>query len=364
MPTKHLSYAEAGYEGITFEGILQEWLAIGVVTVNEDGKILTATPEAERLLEWRKEKQSRALEDLPDMLQSIASEAKKAGQIVPNRQVGLQTAAGQLRLDVTAVPVSGSEANGAVVLILKDLTAAGKLEKQIQRLDRLAGIGTLSAGMAHEIKNALVAVKTFVDLLLERNQEAELAGIVRREMNRVDSIVGQMLRFAVPARPAFAAVSLHNILDHSLRLIQHRNADKLISFTRRLNAEKDSLHGDEHLLEQAIVNLLFNAVEAMGGEGTLTVSTELILDDNGQLHEGAKAPMLLRMRISDTGTGIAPENLTRIFEPFFTTKKHGTGLGLPVTRRIIEEHGGKIEVESQLHEGTTFVISLPACIDA
>jgi two-component system nitrogen regulation sensor histidine kinase GlnL len=235
------------------------------------------------------------------------------------------------------------------------------MENNLRRLDRLASVGTLSAGMAHEIKNALVAVKTFVDLLLERNRDAELVEIVRREMGRVDSIVGQMLRFTAPAQPVFSTVSLHKILDHSLRLIQHRAASGLISFDRQFRASSDLLHADDYQLEQAFVNLFLNAVEAINSNGTLTVATNLTANPGGgQLREGGSAPQLFRIRIADTGVGIPPENMGRIFEPFFTTKQNGTGLGLPVTRRIIEEHGGVIRVESQPGKGTIFTVLLPA----
>jgi signal transduction histidine kinase len=251
----------------------------------------------------------------------------------------------------------------SVVLVLRDIAPVGKLAQCLRRLDRLASVGTLSASMAHEIKNALVAIKTFVDLLLEKNPDAELAGVVRREMSRVDTIVCQMLKFSAPAHPAFRPVRLHEILDHSLRLAQHRAETKIITFQRDFHASPDFFSGDDHQLEQAFVNLLINGVEAIGAEGRLTVSTDLADDDshNGAVHlrEGASA-RFLRLKFTDTGAGIEPENLRRIFEPFFTTKHGGTGLGLAVTRRIIEEHKGSIQVESHAGQGTTFTVLLPA----
>jgi len=244
---------------------------------------------------------------------------------------------------------------------LKDLSGIAKMEDHLQRLNRLAGVGTLSASMAHEIRNALVAIKTFVDLLLEKNPDAELAGIVRREMGRVDTIVGQMLKFSAPAHPAFLPVRLHEILDHSLRLAQHRAEGKIITFQREFNASPDFFSGDDHQLEQAFVNLLINGVEAIGMEGRLTVITDLVDEDNSsiRLREGP-SPRFLRLKFSDTGAGIESDHLRRIFEPFFTTKHGGTGLGLAVTRRIIEEHNGSIWVDSQAGQGTTFTVLLPA----
>jgi len=169
-----------------------------------------------------------------------------------------------------------------------------------------------------------------------------------------------MLKFATPARPAFSSVRLHNLLEHSLRLVQHRVANGSIVFQSTFNASPDTLNGDEHQLEQALVNVLFNAVDAMKSEGTLTVATDLIRDESAApLHEGVPQK-LLRIKITDTGMGISSDNLGQIFEPFFTTKQNGTGLGLAVTRRIIEEHHGAIHVESCPGKGTTFIVLLPA----
>ena len=264
-------------------------------------------------------------------------------------------------LSVTAMPATFGHAAPNVVVLLKDISSTQKLGEHMRRLDRLSSIGTLSASMAHEIKNALVPVNTFVGLLLEQNPDAELAGTVRREMDRVDSIVSRMLKFAGPAKPSFSDIHLHELLEHSLRLVQHRVEGNLITFDLRFNAPSDSLKGDDYQLEQAFLNLLLNAVDAMGTEGQLTVSTDVVDRETGNaLREGDSASRWLRVDISDTGIGIAAEAIGSIFDPFFTTKEHGTGLGLAVTRQIIEEHEGVIRVDSQPDKGTTFTVLLPA----
>ena len=260
-------------------------------------------------------------------------------------------------LSVTVVPVSIAKHAVSVVVLLKDAASTPKLDEHLRRLDRLASIGTLSASMADEIKNALVPVTTFVGLLLEQNPEAELAGTVRREMKRVDSIVKRMLKFAGPGKTLLLDVRLHELLEHSLRLVQHRIEGNLISFERRFQAPSDSLRGDDYQLEQAFVNLLLNAVDAMGTEGLLTVGTSVVARaSETALHEGHSPSDWLRVEITDTGMGIAPENIAAIFDPFFTTKAQGTGLGLGVTRQIIEEHKGVIRVASQPGKGTTFTV--------
>ncbi|HEY1718881.1 MAG TPA: ATP-binding protein [Verrucomicrobiae bacterium] len=220
-------------------------------------------------------------------------------------------------------------------------------EQNMRRLDRLASLGLLSAGMAHEIKNGLVAIKTFIELLLQKGEDKELTQVVERELDRINAIVTQMLRFAAPGQSAFKTVRIHGLLDHSLRLVEHQISGKLISLDRNYKAVPDTVRGDEFQLQQAFMNLLFNAVEAMGANGALTVSTETT--GGGQL----------LIQIRDTGTGVAPENQGRLFEPFFTTKKNGTGLGLAISQRIVLEHRGTITAQSESNHGSTFSISLP-----
>jgi signal transduction histidine kinase len=365
VPNKYPS--EAGCAALNPENMLQDCLICGILAIDPKDKIVALTPVAEKLLGLpANQKYRSSSKTLPNPLQSIVREARKTGRTVADRKIVLRPGKGApVTILATAMLVSPGKKTGSVAVLLKDLSPAGRMERNLRRLDRLASVGTLSASMAHEIKNALVAVKTFIDLLLEKNRDAELVEIVRREMGRVDSIVGQMLRFTAPAQPVFSTVSVHKVLDHSLRLIQHRAGGGLITFDRQFQASSDLLHADDYQLEQAFVNLFLNAVEAINSSGTLTVATNLTASPGGgQLREDGSAAQLFRIRIADTGIGIPPENMGRIFEPFFTTKQHGTGLGLPVTRRIIEEHGGVIQVESQPGKGTIFTVLLPASSEA
>ena len=223
--------------------------------------------------------------------------------------------------------------------------------EKIRRLDRLANLGMLSASMAHEIKNGLVAIKTFVDLLLEKNPDSELGEVVRHELDRVNAIVTQILRIASPGPASFKAVRSHELLEHSLRLLQPQASVKLIKLQKNYRAKPDTVHGDDAQLQQVLMNLLLNALDAMGPNGTLTVGTDI-----GKAEDGAS---VVKIQIQDTGTGIAPENASRLFEPFFTTKKNGTGLGLAICQRIIQEHRGIILAESEAGRGSTFSVHLP-----
>ncbi len=351
------SSPNTGGQGVSFEDLLQTSYACGVVSIDAGGVVNFVSPEAEKILRLAGTNKSRLTTKLPASLQALVQETQTSGLAITDRKIVLEPEWGPSpAISVTVMPAATREKK--LIVLLKDFSPGKKLEQSLRRLDRLASAGTLSAGMAHEIRNALVAIKTFVDLLLEKNKEDELAEIVSHEMDRMVAMVSQILKFTVPTHPAFAPISVHKILDRCLLLAQHRVEGRQVTFERKLQAEKDVLEGDSYQLEQAFVNLLLNGVEAINGVGTLTVTTELIGPPDGQLR-GGESRRWMRTRVSDTGAGITAENMERLFEPFFTTKQNGTGLGLAVTRRIIEEHHGTIQVESHAGKGTTFTVLLP-----
>lgn len=224
--------------------------------------------------------------------------------------------------------------------------AHAAVQQNLQHLDRLANLGLLSASIAHEIKNGLVAIHTFCEILMDKEGDVEMTKVVRRELKRIDGLVTQMLRLASPRPAVMAPVNVHALLEVSVRLLDHQMNGRMVTLRRDFRASPEFVHGDESRLQQAFMNLLMNAVEAMGHGGKLTVVTET---GNG----------MMKVSVRDTGAGIPEENFEHIFDTFFTTKKNGTGLGLAITRRIVEEHDGRIEVESQVGQGSTFCIVLP-----
>ncbi len=352
MPSQSLSHARGDQAGTSFEHLLQDCYACGLITVDRTGRITALNPEAERVLQLpATPPHAEAATVLPLSINALIREVFQTGKPAANRKLVLDPLKkNPTTLSVTAMPVSGDLGAG-VVAMLNDSSVTVRLEHNLRRLDRLARVGTLSAGLAHEIKNALVAVKAFVDLLLEKNQDAELSETVRREITRMDGLVSHMLKYAAPPHPVLAGVHLHTVLENSLFMIHPRITAKLISLRRDFHTADDLIPGDESQLEQAFLNLLLNAVDAVGEEGNVQLTTEL---------RETAAGRSVEIRIADTGAGIAAENLPQIFEPFFTTKPRGNGLGLAVTRRIIEEHHGSIRFESQPGAGTTFIIQLPA----
>jgi len=291
-----------------------------------------------------------SINSLPPPLAKLIRSAAKSGKAVTNRKIEIKTPrGGPATLHASILPVKSRVAS-QVVVVLNNSAPAPMVELNMRRLDQLASLGMLSASMAHEIKNGMVAVKTFVDLLAQKNQEAELTGVVGRELQRINAIVTQMLRFAAPKPATFATVHIHDLLDHSLRVLQHQIGAKMIALQRNYQAAPDTVRGDDAQLQQVFMNLLLNAIEAMGANGVLTVSTEIT---------GGKE---LQIQIRDTGAGVARENLARLFEPFFTTKKNGTGLGLAISKRIALEHQGEIHLQSAVNQGSTFTLSLPVLV--
>ena len=320
--------------------------------VNARGRIAACTPEAAAHLRTKAERLRNApATSLPAPLPKLIRDAARSGQPVTNREILPKTSRrGTMTLRASILPVQ-TRTQSQVIVVLNNLTSAPVFEQNMRRLDRLASLGTLSASLAHEIKNGMVAIKTFTDLLLQKGQDTELTEVVSRELQRINAIVTQMLRFAAPKGAVFTTVHVHDLLEHSLRLLHHQITGKMISLQRRYEARMDAVQGDDAQLQQAFMNLLLNALEAMNTQGVLTVATDIT--------EGKRATRLMRIHIQDTGVGIARENLGRLFEPFFTTKKNGTGLGLAISQRIAHEHQGTIQVQSEVNRGSTFSFSLP-----
>jgi signal transduction histidine kinase len=348
-------------EDLNVSEALQKCVACAAIVVERE-KISIVTPDAEILLGIKSEEVvGQAIRALPRPLSKLLEQTLSGGQPCAKQIALPKKTEGESPVHVCVSPIQGKKGKvSGVVAVLHDLNCVEQLGKRISQIDRLASIGTLSASMAHEIKNALVAIRTFTDLLLGRNQEDELAGIVGREMARIDSIVSQMLTFSGPAKPTLTPLHMHDVLNHSLRLVQHQLDEKKVKLDRAFAATTDLVKADDYQLKQAFLNLFFNALESMPNSGSLVIATEL-LEAEPELPDALreKSPGRLRVVIRDTGVGIALENLERVFEPFFTTKPKGTGLGLPITKRIIHEHRGTISLESKPNQGATVSIVFP-----
>ncbi|HEY8240804.1 MAG TPA: ATP-binding protein [Kiritimatiellia bacterium] len=355
-------------EAMIYNDILLDNIVSGIVAAGPDRTVTVFNREAQRITRINGlDIISRPLDALPGPLAQALAITFETGSGPRDIELTMPTSDGEL----VPIRISGAMFHNVAgrplgaLLVINDLTAIKKLEKQVRRTDRLASLGTLSAGMAHEIKNPLVTLKTFTQLLPERYEDPDFretfSSLVGQEVKRIDTLVNQLLRFAKPTKPSLAPAHVHEVLENTLRLVQQQLRQRGLRFSRSLNASKDLIRADTDLLTQAFINFLLNSIDAMEEHGELTVATDLIeLESSGiNLWGVPETESFIRISISDTGKGINPEDLPHVFDPFFTTKSTGTGLGLSVAHGIINEHGGQIDVESIAGRGTTFRISFP-----
>ncbi len=352
-------FAQQTVDDLNITEALRNCVTCATIVVDAKQKITVLTPDAARLTGVSPDKAvGLSIEIFPAALKEVFVRTFSTEQSVSAQISFPGDNDGRSIILVNTTPTrDGHGKIAGAVAVLNDFSGVEKLEAKLAQIDRLASIGTLSVSMAHEIKNALVAVKTFVEMLVIRNPQDELSTIVNREMSRIDSIVSQMLTFSGPAKPNLVPIRLHDVLNHSLRLVQHQISQKNVRLELIFAAAIDVVKGDDYQLKQAFLNLLFNALEATPVNGTLTVFTESVDSTTEGLQKNRMSE--IRVVIRDSGVGIASENLARVFEPFFTTKPKGTGLGLSITRRIVQEHNATIGVESKPNEGATFSIVFP-----
>jgi signal transduction histidine kinase len=251
-------------------------------------------------------------------------------------------------------------------------------QKQIQQADKLASIGELASGIAHEIRNPLAGIGAAVEVLAENHggngQYAEVAGEIHQQIGRLNRTIRDLLEFARPREPEIEPCDVHEIIRPMLALVRPDAQKYHVRIVESFDPGLPPISADAQQLQQAILNILLNAVQAMPQGGTLTVRAELAerigppprgeekRPGSAQHAEGCRslAGTYVRILIRDTGAGICRENLGKIFSPFYTTKHRGTGLGLSITRTIVEKHQGIIGVESEPGRGTTFTLEFAA----
>jgi PAS domain S-box-containing protein len=236
----------------------------------------------------------------------------------------------------------------AILTIVRDITAIkSQTDELIRKSDKLSLVGQLAAGIAHEIRNPLTSLRGFVQLLQYKSEgNKEYCDIMLSELDRINLIVGEFLILAKPHMVEFSNKDINQIIRHVVTLIGTQAIINNIHLDHKLASELPTISCEENQLKQVIINLIKNAIEAMPHGGTITVETGMHDEEH------------LFIRITDEGDGIPKEILDKIGEPFYTTKDHGTGLGLMVCYKIIENHLGELKVQSELNQGTTFEIIL------
>jgi len=227
------------------------------------------------------------------------------------------------------------------------------LEKNILHSDKLSALGTVASSITHEIKNPLASIKTFCQLMALKFENPEFRerfnNIVPSEIDRIENIVGQLLNFSKSSNIKYSESNVNNIIDNLLELLQYEAYKYDINIVKQYK-NIPPIMADEEQLKQVFMNLVLNAIQAMPNGGKLEISTDKISN---------KGIEYISVTIKDTGIGISEEFMKKIFKPFNTTKPNGTGLGLSIINRIVKEHNGTIEVNSELNKGTTFVVKLP-----
>jgi PAS domain S-box-containing protein len=344
-------------------------LTTGVVTIDLEGRVVTLNPAAELLTGFfAGEATGRYCTDLfasseevgDILMETLASRRPLAGVAVTlTRRNGMA-----LPVELSTAPLQGSDGKDlGVVGVIRDLTAMRALEHRLQRSDRLAALGTLAAGLAHEIKNPLTSILTFSRHLSRRFGDEvfreKFQKVVPRELERINEIVDRLLELARPERLHFTTVQLPALLDTVIELYGNEIETKQTTVIRDYARDVSTIYADENAIYQAFVNLVANALDAMGPRGQLTLRLGWAEGPTRRAYHRR-----VRIEIEDTGQGIPSAERDRIFNPFYTTKEGGTGLGLALTHKIIEEHRGTIDVASTPGVGSTFRVVLPLVPDA
>ena len=250
--------------------------------------------------------------------------------------------------DIGFYPI-GADAEQGITVSIRNETEKEKLREEMMRLDRLASLGKLSAGIAHEVRNPLTGISLLLDDLHDQaaggSSEQHLIKKALEEIERVERLISALLNYSSPARAEFRECDLNRVVSDTMLLMRRPCERQQVALAMEAGTIPP-VRLDPEKIKQAVLNIIRNAQEALAGGGRITVATAV--------REGCAV-----VSIGDDGSGIAAEDLPLIFEPFFTRKGAGTGLGLSITQRIVEEHGGKIQVESAPGQGTLFTISLP-----
>ena len=248
----------------------------------------------------------------------------------------------------------------------EDITKRKQTEEELIRSEKLASLGQLAASVAHEVNNPLAGVLVYINLLLKKYKEKKLQTEkseeqlfkIEKEVDRTTRIIRNLLDFSRQSEPNIRPVEINKVVEAALQLVGHQISLENIKLEKQLDEQLPFVLADFDKIQQVLINIIMNAIQAMPDGGSLTIKTSVA--DGIEIGETLKKTV--RIDITDTGEGISKENLGKLFTPFFTTKEKGkgVGLGLPVVHGIIEQHKGKIEVNSEPDEGTTFSIYLEA----
>jgi len=331
-----------------------ESMADGLISIDREGKIVTLNRQAGEIIgSGRKVLEGRKINDvLGEGVAEILSSAEGLAVVRDREMVLVRNAGGRIPLSLSAAPLRDGKGQAlGSVLLIKDLREIRDLQEKVHRSERLASLGRLAAGVAHEIRNPLSSIKGFAQYFVKRfNGQPEdqgYASVMVKEVDRLNRVITELLDFAGPKEPRREPQSLENIAEHALQLLAPDLATRKVEVSREYEPGLPAVSVDRDQISQVFINILLNALESMEGEGDIRISLRR-----------CGPPPGVEVSFADTGAGIPEEDLEKVFEPFFSRKRKGTGLGLAIVHQIIESHRGDIRVESRPGKGTTFRIHL------
>jgi two-component system sensor histidine kinase HydH len=332
-------------------------MANGLLSVDLDGKIISYDLLALELLGLVEyEVKQMDFNDLIDFRGTDLFETMGHCVSVLDREINFHKKSGEvvpLAFSITPIMGAGDNCQGAVI-ILRDLREIKQLEEQVRRSEKLAAIGELAAGVAHEIRNPLSSIKGFAQYLRhtlkDKPREKEYAETMVSEVDRINTVVTDLLTFARPMEAELVPTDVTELIEHTVRLIQADAQTRNINIQMHIS-DLSKVPLDANQMTQAILNLLLNALQAVKNGGRIEVGAALNTSD-----------LLLKMWVEDDGSGISADQKEKIFDPFFTTQEKGTGLGLAIVHKIVENHNGEINLESPpvgKKQGTRITLSIP-----
>ncbi|HHL39921.1 MAG TPA: PAS domain S-box protein [Deltaproteobacteria bacterium] len=358
---------------MSLEENILEGLAEGLVAVDAEGRVTVFNQAAEKMAGVsRSQVMGRTVAGALEgwcWIDEILAAALREGRCLTGREGELvRRRGGVVPVSVTTSQVIDEEGRvcGASALI-KDLSGKKGLEEETLRRDRLAHLGAFALNMAHEIKNPLGGIRGAAQLLSRKVDAAlsDYTDLIVRESDRLSRILDEVLDFARPREPDLRPMNVHKVLDSVLLIVEglgrgEEGEEPPFRIVKEYDPSLPEVLGDEKLLVQVFLNLVKNAVEAVGDDGEVRVVTRMVTDFH--LLEEGSGDARVAVDIIDNGCGIAADDIEKIFTPFYTTKSGGSGLGMAISFRIVKEHGGFFRIESARGGGTKVTVCLPeAC---
>ena len=331
-----------------------ENMANGLISVDNKCKIVTNNLLAARILGFKEKRlKGKYISDIFKTDDLNIENTISSGKVFLEKEINYRNNDKKIiPISVSATQLKDEEGSSVgAVLILRDLREVKELQEKVKRAERMASLGRLAAGVAHEIRNPLSSIRGFAQYFKNRlgadTEDQNYASIMIKEVDRLNRVISQLLDFARPAEPDFKEERIKEILEHSLKLIETDIKLRDIEISLEIEEGLERVRVDKDQITQAFLNIFLNSIDAIEKNGKISVSARKIKERNQ-----------IEVKVSDNGHGIAEENLTKLFDPFFTTRKNGTGLGLAIVHKIIENHRAEIRVESEEGKGTTFTILL------